>query len=569
MIIKKLKFKNIKSYGNKIQEITFDDKGGLVLLTGTNGAGKSTIQEAIDLVVFNQVRGKESSKIPLKNFPNRLNNSLEVEIEFFNYNNDFIKMKRLISPNDFEMAVNNEPYTERFKILTDTEKENIIGFNYQTFKSFISMSMNDFLNFIHLKPEDKRNLLNRLFNLEDIDDYLSITKEFINQNKKDIIRLSTEIVSIDSELKDYMKIIKENKIEEDSYTSRDDIKSDILKVKEKFNLKQKELKDVKDEISNFQVDIQKNKNNISIAETENIQRRTELNEIKNKIKIFENGQCPYCDSELKSHDHNIILEDLRNNEKILSDKILENVNKISYYRDLNGKISSQSRVLENSINIIEDEFIDIKADAKMLKDKYDNFNDDKLKLLNDIKEKGAKLIKSKKEKVDKITILKEDNDSLLKLADILGDKGARKGIISSLILPINDNLKKLLKFINFPYEVDLNENFDADIYDRNELTHPEMSSNGEVRMLNICIAISYIQMVRKIKNINILFMDEVFQSVQKDNINLLLKLLKDFAIENKIHLILVHHGLEEVDSKIFNRIISVEKNLFSDIKISG
>jgi ABC-type Mn2+/Zn2+ transport system ATPase subunit len=76
-------------------------------------------------------------------------------------------------------------------------------------------------------------------------------------------------------------------------------------------------------------------------------------------------------------------------------------------------------------------------------------------------------------------------------------------------------------------------------------------------------------MVRKIKDINILFMDEVFQSVQKDNVNLLLKLLKDFAVENKIHLILVHHGLEEVDSKIFDRIISVEKNLFSDIKING
>ena len=151
---------------------------------------------------------------------------------------------------------------------------------------------------------------------------------------------------------------------------------------------------------------------------------------------------------------------------------------------------------------------------------------------------------------------------------LVGDRGARRSIISSLIPPINENLKKLLNRINFPYEVTLNENFDADIYDRNELTHPEMSSNGEVRMLNICIAVSYIQMVRKIKNINILFMDEVFQSVEKDNINLLLNLLKDFALENKIHLMLVHHGLEEVDSKIFDRIISVEKDLYSDMKIT-
>jgi DNA repair exonuclease SbcCD ATPase subunit len=263
-----------------------------------------------------------------------------------------------------------------------------------------------------------------------------------------------------------------------------------------------------------------------------------------------------------------MLLDLKEKESVLTNKILENTGKVNHYRDLNNSLSNQSRVLESGQDTLEDEFIDIKAEAKMLKDKYDNFDDDKSKLINDVIEKGKNLVKSKKEKEHRLIEINEDNDSLIKLVDILGDKGARRSIISSLIPPINENLKKLLTHINFPYEVTLNENFDADIYDRNELTHPEMSSNGETRMLNICIAISYIQMVRKIKNINLLFMDEVFQSVQKDNINLLLTLLKDFALENKIHLILVHHGLEEVDSKIFDRIISVEKVRYSDIKIS-
>ncbi len=568
MIIKKLRFKNIESYGNKFQEITFDNKGGLTLLTGTNGAGKSSIQAAIDIVLFNQVRGKDSAKIPLKFFPNRLNNELEIEIEFFNNNEDFIKMKRMISPNNFEMTVNHEPYTERFKIMSDTEKENLIGFNYQTFKSFISMSMNDFLNFIHLKPEDKRNLLNRLFNLEDIDDYLNITREFINQNKKETTRISTEIITIEGELKDYKKIINENKVNDDAYINREDIKNDILRVKEKFNLKQKEIKEGKDKLSNFQVDMQKNRNEISISETENIQRRTELNEIKSKIKIYESGQCPYCDSELKTHDHYKMLEELKEKELLLTNKILENNGKISHYRDLNNGLVSQCRALESGIDALEEEFIDIKVEATTLKDKFNNFDDDKSKLINDIKLKGANLIKTKREKTDRLNEIKQENDYLLKLADILGENGARKSIISALIPPINDNLKKLLKDINFPYDVTLNESFDAEIYDRNEKTNSEMSSNGETRMLNICIAISYIQMVRKIKDINIIFMDEIFQSVQKDNINLLLKLLKEFALENKIHLILVHHGLEEVDSKIFDRIISVEKKLFSDIKIN-
>ena len=62
-------------------------------------------------------------------------------------------------------------------------------------------------------------------------------------------------------------------------------------------------------------------------------------------------------------------------------------------------------------------------------------------------------------------------------------------------------------------------------------------------------------------------MDEVFQSIHRENINIMLDLLKIFSKENKLNIILVHHGLEEVDPNIFDKIISVEKDMFSDIKI--
>ena len=73
MIINSLEFRNIKSYGNKVQKLEFDTEGGLILLTGTNGAGKSTIQDSIDLALFNQVRGKQSDTERIKRFPKRLN----------------------------------------------------------------------------------------------------------------------------------------------------------------------------------------------------------------------------------------------------------------------------------------------------------------------------------------------------------------------------------------------------------------------------------------------------------------------------------------------------------------
>ena len=566
MIIKTIKFKNVKSYGNKYQQINFDDNGGLILLTGTNGSGKSAIMESIDIALFNQVRGKESSKIPLKTFPNRINKNLEVDIDFINNNNDFIKIRKKIDPNDLYVEVNEQNYTERFKLLNVLDKEKLIGFNYSTFKSFISLSMNDFLNFIHLKPEDKRNLLNRLFNLERIDDMQSITKEIMLQNKKEIEKLTIEISSIDKELNNIMVIIKSNK-NDDIKVSKDDIKTKIIETKNKYTVIQNDIKNLNNKISDFQVKIQEYKNIINISDSENIRRRTELSEVKSKIKIFESGKCPYCYSDLSDDEHIKLLDELKIKNEELTNKILENESKIQYYTDENKSLIKQSRLLEDTLSDYNEQLIEIKSDAKSLKNQYDNYVNDDNVIVEQLKENGKLLLNDKKNKLNRIKELKNDINSLKDLYKILGEDGARKTIISSLVPPINSYLNKSLKSINYPYRVILNDNFDAEIYDKGELIHSETPSNGEIRMLNICIAISYIEMIRKNKDINVLFLDEVFSSIHKDNINLILNILKDFALKNKLNLVLVHHGLEELDLKIFNKIISVEKSMFSDITI--
>lgn len=566
MIINHIEFKNIKSYGNKLQRINFDTEGNLILLTGTNGSGKSTIQDSIDLSLFNQVRGKETSKIPLKYFPNRLNKELYVAINFKNNNGDIIEIERKINPNEFSILKNNEPYTERFKILSEEEKEKLIGFNYNTFKSFISLSMNDFRNFIKLTPEDKRNLLNRLFNLEEIDMYYSINKELINQNKKEIERLTMDIVSINKTLKEYTSILKDKKNIENK-DSKEDLKQKIKEYKENYQSKKDEINKIDGKISDYLIKIQENKNNINLAETENIKRRTELNDVNEKIKIYESGSCPYCSSDLNDEHHHNMLDELKTKKINLKETILNNDGLSSVFKENNISLIKQQRILEGSKDVLIDELNDIKAKVLSLKDKIENYDDSVDNILIEIKEKGSVLLKEKKEKETRILLLKEENETLNQLKDILSEDGVRKKIISSIIPPINETLSKLLDKINYPYTVELDDNFDAIIYDKGDIIYNEIMSNGEIRMLSLCIAISYIEMVRKMNNINILFMDEVFQSVHKENINLILDLLKVFSKENNLNLILVHHGLEEVNPKIFDKIISVEKDFFSDIKI--
>ena len=169
MIIKEINIQNFKSFGNNKQTIKFDHNGQLILLQGDNGSGKSSLQETIDFSLFGLVRGKEKKRIPQTDLPNRINESLLTSINFINENNENIKITRGLKPLKFEILKDKNDISDIFRKLDQEKREEIIGMNYDIYKSFISMSLNDFTNFINLDPNTKRKLLNKLFNLEDLD----------------------------------------------------------------------------------------------------------------------------------------------------------------------------------------------------------------------------------------------------------------------------------------------------------------------------------------------------------------------------------------------------------------
>ena len=76
--------------------------------------------------------------------------------------------------------------------------------------------------------------------------------------------------------------------------------------------------------------------------------------------------------------------------------------------------------------------------------------------------------------------------------------------------------------------------------------------------------VAYLKLIRTKKHINVLFLDEVFSSIDVNNINNILVLLKSFANEYNINIFVVHHAILNQD--MFDRIISIEKNIFTEIK---
>jgi len=565
MIINSISIRNFKSYGNNLQKLSFGKDAELILIVGENGGGKSSLLESIDFTLYSIVRGKNSKRVPNYILPNRTNKNLETEIDFINWNNDKVVINRKLNPKGFDLFINDINRTDEYNLMSQDDKDEIIGIEYNTYKSLVSLNLADFANFINLDTDTKKKLLNKIFNIEEIDDYFSITKELLKNTYRKKEKIETHISLNNNTINTYKNNIQ-NILQLSGNINKDDIKDKMLSYKDKY----KELEDDIKELSVLQHNIKKeidSKKEVYVAKKNKIyQDEIELNELGKKIDIFKQGNCPFCGSILTDDIHKVELEQLNINYEDFSKRVLELKKSFNILKnDLNDKLNDRKNV-SNERESKKLEFELIKNELINLKKTYyqnieslsiDEINKNILNTQND---------NLKYEKVlDKINIKIEKYQ---KLVDILSEKGIRKGIINNVVDPINEHLNKYLIELESKYNVKLNDEFDAIIKERfTEDIHVESLSTGESRKINIAIALSYMEMVLNMnRKTNILFMDEVFASVDPDNIDLMLKVLRTFSKKNNINVIIVNHST--FDTAKFDRVIEIEKILgYSQIKV--
>ena len=578
MKIKKIEFKNINSYGNNIQKIEFNDESGLILLFGENGAGKSTIKQVMDVTLFSKTTGKNGKRLAVKELPNRRNGAMYSSVLFENHLEQLVQMKRWIKPNDFEITVNHEVMTERFKKMTNKEREKIIGYSYDIFKSFISININDFKNFISLNKEDKETLLNKLFNLNELDDLHSITKELDKTNQSQIYEYENLIMENDSLIMEYNSTItkiktsqqfsKEEKLEE--------LKQQIFELKPEYNELNEKLKENQEKKDNL------NRKNIKLRtiklnkEREKTKIELEIENLNEKIETYNSGVCPVCDTILTDDSHLNTLTKFQNEIKIkdiMIKKCDEFLNKCvledTKIRNNNDTLYQEKVALNQRLTELKILLGSLNKEYKELKASLNNVTENTVELENKITN-----LKNKNNEyqtiINKLELKSTSYDELLK---ILSFDGIRKSLIQNAIKPINGYLSDYLKRLNSLYTAELSDNFDATIYELETLEiNSETLSKGEDRKINISIALSYLKIIMDMKHSNVIFLDEIFDGLSMKNIVLILEILKEMSIEYKTNIIVVAHGISEMKdfNKIvsnFNYIIEAKKDIFSDLNI--
>lgn len=557
MIIKKITIKNLKSFGNDVQEIDLTNEGNLILLSGRNGAGKSSIIDAFDYALFNIVKGRKSKKVKLSSLPNRLNGNLEITIEFTALDGTEITIIRGYAPSKLKLFENGVENLRAGKAKIDALIEGYVGLDYDTFKGFISMSINDFKNFISLSNEEKKLLLDKLFNLEVINVLNKILNDLIRENKKELDILDREISIITENIENI-----EYSIDKVKKSKQDNLTEQINLIKESIEKNRIPFNEVKDKLVLIKEKQKEISDKISTEKTQLIEINSEIRMIDKQLELFKNDKCPTCQGDLNSGFHKGLKEGYIE-KKTKFEKLVSEIKKRG------TSLKEKETKLDNIYDKVNNKYTELNSTLKSLKRDYDTLIEkEKDNIVDTDLEEFYSSIDKSKEKLE----ISETNKALSNdrtiyhkhIKSILSENGVKKNIIKNIIEPINFFISENIQKMHLPFEVTLDDTFTADITSFGEPIDVDTLSTGESKKINVCILIAYLKLIRTKKQMNILFLDEVFSSVDVESINDVIGLLRDLVIHSKINIFLVHHSL--LDSQHFDKIYEIKKDIFSYIE---
>jgi DNA repair exonuclease SbcCD ATPase subunit len=549
MKIINFKFKNFGSYGNKEQTIILPENGSLFIVKGNNGGGKSTISNALKYGLYGKI-----DKIKLSDIPNRMNKNCAVEVNI-EKNGVIYKIKRGIAPSYLQLWIGDIEYDQSGKKnIQEFIEEEILEMPYYLFNNSLNLSINDFKSFITMNPNDKRMIMDRIFGLEilnDIKKYISIkTKEIrdlINEHNIKLTTMNESNSKILIELDNLSKELEKNKL--------------------------KNIEDWNKSITNKINDINKFTNEIKIWEDEynkNLELYNKANDLlkqlqfkeketKNKINLLQRGKCPTCGSALDTEFHISLLQDLlKNNEKILTNIEL-----------VNQKISNRHLLLGDSrkkINEVNQKITQLNSEINEINKKINEVNQSKEEKIAPLQN----ILETNKNQIKEIETVNKKEKKRLKIYSIIeemfGDNGIKKLSIQKILPLLNNEVKKTLNDLNIPFSILFNPDFTVSIKQYGFDVNTEQLSTGEKKKIDFSVLISIIRFLKiRYQGINIIYLDEIFSSIDSDGIYHIILLLKKVSLELNLNIFVINHG--SLPNELFDYQINVEKDNFSKLTI--
>lgn len=553
MKIEKIEFKNLFSYGEQIQEITYDNTGKLILLKGQSGAGKSAILSLPCLLLYGKLE-----KVPKTAIANRINKNGWMRGTIKQGQHTYV-IERKFSPNSVTVFRDNENIenygTKDAQSFIDNE---IIDIPQATYSNMISISMKSFKSFLKMSPADRKQIVDRVFDLEIINIVFENLKKdmrdlgsSINGDNNTIFSLNRTIQNANNEL---IKI--QNKFKNSENQSK--IDENNLKIQENND----KLKTLSDGYNQYVTKQQEITTQFNTVKKQQIENNVNIKSIQEKINLFKQEKCPTCGCSFSSEQFDELRDKLN--------KLIEEKNNI------NNQLNNQLQELTNNSNTINEYLQKINQAVQKIRSDINSLNSENLVIQEKMKSsseyQGIQNIIEKT--TDQLNIIKsnieEKNQQMLdlqNLALVYSIDGVKQKVINNYLPLLNKEIEDNLILLNVPYGLEFDSKFDPHLKDLGTELDPTTLSDGEMTRVDIIVLCSLFKLLkRRYPSINTFTLDEVISTLDNSNSGAVLEFLKTFAKDNKLNCFVVSHT--DLYLENFDEIIEVEKhNGFSRFSI--
>jgi DNA repair exonuclease SbcCD ATPase subunit len=556
-----IRWKNFLSTGNVYTEIQFDRSPSTVIV-GENGAGKSTILDALCFALFN----KPFRSIKKPQLLNTINQKdLVVEVEF-RANGKQYKVVRGMKPNIFEIykedkLIDQPGASKDYQAILE---ESILKLQYKSFTQIVILGSASFTPFMQLPAGHRREVIEDLLDIQIFSNMNTLLKDRMAANKNELTEISYQVELVENKIEVQENYLKQ--VQDDLQTQIAEYVSFIEEETQKRNEKTLKIGNINSEIDQIFAEIADTKivdNKSAKVDSLMVKLKNKVNSANKRISFFNiNDHCPTCEQQIDDvtktakiqHANDILkktenaIVELKKEEEILlarQQEILKSNEQISAKQTTVIGLQSDVQSHNKSIQTYQSK-IDALNSKSVGGDSGASSNIDELN-------SELESINERKEQ------LAYDRELYALASSMLKDGGIKTKIIRQYVPIINKLVNKYLAAMDFFVNFELDEEFNEVIKSRGRDDFSYASfSEGEKARIDIALMLTW-RAVAKLKNsvnTNLLILDEVFDSSMDANgVEILMGLFNELTDTNIF--VISHKGDMMVDK--FRSQIKFEK----------
>ena len=516
ILFHKIKWKNFLSTGNHFTEIDFE-KTSTTLIVGSNGAGKSTVLDALTFSLF----GKSFRKITKPQLVNTTNEKdCKVEVEFSVGSIEW-KIVRGIKPNIFEIY-RNDTLLDQSASANDQQKwleQNVIKMNYKSFTQIVILGSSTFVPFMQLTASNRREVIEDLLDIKIFSTMNNLIKDKIRLVKEDIKTLELKKESLNDKA-----VMQEHFIEELESRGNANIDSNMKKIDNLLDEENEYI--LNNESLNYKMEtLQEHVSDVTGA-TDKLRKLGNLKgKISNKVstitkehKFFtQNVTCPTCTQPIeeefrinKIEDAQTKAKELQSGYKELEEAIKNEEEREHHFTTLSKEITTLTHgISKNNTKIAgcQRQIRDLESEVQTITDQLANRNTEHDHLAN--------FKNNLKTTYDELASKKDTINYHVFAYGLLKDGGVKSKIIKKYLPLINQQVNRYLQmmdfYINFTLDEEFNETVQSPIHE--DFSYASFSEGEKMRIdLSLLFTWREVARFKNSVNTNLLIMDEVFDS---------------------------------------------------------